>query len=355
MAIEIPELRQRLEQLLKGVDPTDQSALAAKLSEFFQYVLESYDQLDDEAKAYVDRAFEVIRDQVRAGIQQLPDGLRKRQLVRQFAIAEGDHFRAQGLLQMLESQSQVAVEIVPAARNSVVMILQWILDIMFDATRHIHRGPASFAKIGLFYWAIDELLVATHLAQRAFTNQSYAHIRTVFEILDLIELFNVQPRWAELWVGGNEKDVWNQLKPSAVRKKLGEPKVDPVYSFFSELGSHGTFRGLQARGAKVAQTEEGQRRAFRIWVGGCPMEHHVVWTNNYCVYTGLRMLVKCAKVFASFLNADEMRDVLGSAGDVTSKFFREHYIPWAKAVGLDPRPLMELIEREPWKADVPEL
>lgn len=142
---------------------------------------------------------------------------------------------------------RIDLPIIAAARATFTTILQHLLDVLFDVTRHSYEGVANFGKIGLFYWTVDELLAAFHLAQRGLTSQSYAHVRTVFEIRDKIELFEQQPKWAELWVKGTEQEVWKELRPAEVRKKLGEPKYDPIYSFFSELGVHGSFRGLQAR------------------------------------------------------------------------------------------------------------
>ncbi len=83
--------------------------------------------------------------------------------------------------------------------------LQILLDVLFDATRRTQKGTADFAKVSLSYWAVDEVLVALHLACRGFSNQAYAHIRTAFEMRDKIELFHGAPEWADLWCSGIEQ------------------------------------------------------------------------------------------------------------------------------------------------------
>jgi len=347
MAIGLRELRKKLAELLGDVDPRDLETLRARISDFYQYALENYDALDDEAKTSIDKTWEGLRAQIHAAVQAMRDGPEKRQIVRHLGIAEGIHFPADGLLGILESPTQLIEPVISAARSVSLKLLQGTLDVLFDVTRHTHKGAATFAKIGLFYWAIDELLAALHLAQRAFTNQAYAHIRTVFEILDKIELFHVQPKWAELWVSGEDREAWNELKPSEVRKKLGEPKFDPIYSFFSELGPHGTFKGLQARGARIGEVEG--RKKFKIWVGGSPIEHHIIWTNSYCVYASLATLAKCTKVFEEYVNVEEASRVLNASAEVTADFFREHYAAWAKRAGLDPKPLIDWLDAKPWK------
>ena len=349
MPITLAQLKGQLQQLLVETGNANASQLQAKVWEFMQYGIENYDELDEEAKSYVDRVFKELQKTAQAVADALPDGPEKRKMTRQLSLAGGGHFLAENLILILESPSQHAHPIVAAARQSFAQLLQKTLDVLFDATRHTYEGPANFAKIGLCYWAIDELLAAFRLAQCAFTNQSYAHIRTDSEILNLIELFDKQPKWAQLWATGNDKEVWKDLRPAAVRKKLGTPKQDPMYSFLSEHGSHGTFRGLQARSLRVDRNNAEEKKSFRIWVGGSPMVHHIVWTNSLCVYTALQLLAKCISIFSNYLNADEIKGVLETSSEITGQFFREHYVGWAKDAGLKYEPILEFLDKTPWK------
>jgi hypothetical protein len=349
MPISLAQLKGQLKQLIEESDATNASQVQGKLWEFMQYSIENYEALDEEAKSYIDRVFKGLQKAAQAVADALPDGPDKRQMVRQLSLAGGGHFLAENLISILESPSQHLSPVVTAARQAFAQLLQRTLDVLFDATRHTYKGPANFAKIGLCYWAIDELLAAVRLAQCAFTNQCYAHVRTVSEILDLLELFDKQPQWAQLWVTGDDKEVWSNLRPGAVRKKLGAPKSDPMYSFLSEHGSHGTFRGLQARSLRVDRKDGEDKKSFKVWVGGSPIMHHIVWTNSLCVYTALRLLVKCAGIFAEYLNADEIEGVLKSSGEATGRFFREHYVVWAKEAGLNYGPMVEFLDTAPWR------
>jgi hypothetical protein len=285
MTITLAQLKAQLQQLFVESESANASQLQAKFWEFIQYSIEHYDVLDEEAKSHIDRVFKGLQEAAKTLADALPDGPEKRQMMRQLSLVGGGHFLAENLIAILESPAQHVHPILAASRQTFAQLLQKALDVLFDATRHTYEGPADFAKIGLCYWAVDELLTAFRLAQCAFTNQSYAHIRTCGEILDLIELFNKQPNWAQLWTTGNDKEVWKDLKPAAVRKKLGTPKQDPMYSFLSQHGSHGTFRGLQARSLRVNRDDTGEKKSFKIWVGGSPMLPHIVGTNSLCVYT----------------------------------------------------------------------
>ena len=349
MPITLAELKDRLQQLFPDGGSGDLVDVQAKLGEFMQYSVEHYDMLDEEAKSYIDRVFQGLQKEAVARADSLPDGPEKRRILRQLSLAGGGHYQAENLIAILESTPQTTHPIIPAARQAFAQLLQRALDVLFDVTRHSHEGMVPFAQIGLCTWAIDELLAAIRLAQCAFTNQSYAHIRTVFEIMDLIELFRQQPELATLWVSGDDKKVWTELRPKAVRKKLGEPRDNPMYSFLSEHGSHGTFRGLQARSGQSRKQGDADRNKVTVWVGGSPMVHHVVWTNSLCVYTALQLLVKTTGVFANYLNEHEMSEVLQASADLLKDFFRTHYVEWAKGEGLDYETMLEFLNGEPWR------
>jgi hypothetical protein len=351
MPITLAELKERLQKVIESLDPTNQEDFARKLTDFLGYSLENYEQLDREAKEYVDRVSENFRSASQAIVDKIPDGLQKRQMQRQIGIMGGAHFPAASLIEILASPPTFSHPILTPTKTIFEKLLQNTLDVLYDATRHSHEGAANFAKIGLSYWIVDELLSAFHLAQHAFVNQSYAHIRTSYEILDLIELFDVQPDWAKLWVSENEKEIWSELKPAAVRKKLGEPKFDPMYAFFSALGSHGTFRGLQARGGGILKSDKNDRARIKLFVGGSPHVHNIVWTNSLCVHITLALLIKMSRVFASYLNAEEIKEVLLTSSKATADFFIEYFVQWAKDEGLDFKPALEFLSKAPWTLD----
>ena len=171
---------------------------------------------------------------------------------------------------------------------------------------------AGFAKISLFYLCIDELLTAFHLTQHAFVNQAYSHIRSIFENLDKIDLFHQQPEWAEIWASDNPEDrkkVRTELNPSKVRKKLGRDTFDPIYGMFSELGPHGTFRGIKSRSARKVRENE-KNPEIHLWIAGCPFEHNYIWLCSFLLYTIIKMLLKITDVYAEYLNEEEIAKIL---------------------------------------------
>lgn len=348
--ITLSQLKEKLKEQFSSISTADPAGFQSKLSEFLHFANANYDVLDPEAKSYVDRVFEGLGAMVRASVESMPESPTKRQFSRQLAVAEGKHFLADNLMKGLEAAPAAQHSILSPTRQLCMTLIQRILDILYDVTRQTHHGFAAFAKLGLSYWAVDELLVASHLAQRAFTNQAYTHIRTVYEILDKIELFHVQPEWAEVWASDDDRKVLQELRPSAVRRKLGQPKYDPVYSFFSEMGPHGTFKGLQARGVKeVSKGSETTNPRIRLWVGGCPIVHHIVWSSTACVHAVTATLLKVAEVFADDLNQEEIEAILRESIEASVAFIKEHYLGWATGVGLDCSEMVEFLNKAPWR------
>jgi pyrroline-5-carboxylate reductase len=58
-----------------------------------------------------------------------------------------------------------------------------------------------------------------------------------------------------------------------------------------------------------------------------------------------------SRVFASYLNAEEMKEVLVMASKATAYFFIEHFVQWAKDEGLDFKPALEFLSKAPWTLD----
>src|SRR5271155_1848833 len=101
MPITLAELKERLQKVVESVDPTNREDFARKLTDFLGYSLENYEQLDQEAKEYVDRVSENFRSASQAIVDKIPDGLQKRQMQRQIGIMGGAHFQAGSLIEIL--------------------------------------------------------------------------------------------------------------------------------------------------------------------------------------------------------------------------------------------------------------
>lgn len=327
----------------------DPGKFSAKLGEFIRYAFAHYESMDDEAKAYVDRAQEGIIGMIAGQIERLPDGPQRRSLVRQVALARGKHLKAEGLTRSLSAAPAYELPIIQKAEPVFFGVLQHLLDVLHDATTASHRGAAQFSAISLLFWVVDELLVAFHLAQRKYATQAYSHIRTVYDNLEKVELFYKHPEWADVWASEDEKAKLRELKPSAVRMKLGKPRFDPLYSFFSEVGTHGTFRGVQGRVAKrvKANSSDDGGIGVRVWVGGIPREDQIVMSISSCIFAVVSSLLTAVEVFHARLNEEDAARMLQTAIEQSVEFLQEHFVNWAEKNGFDVTELLYSIQKKP--------
>jgi len=130
--------------------------------------------------------------------------------------------------------------------------------------------------------------------------------------------------------------------------KLGKPKYDPVYGFFSALGPHGSFHAVQARTyRRVERSSKGNPQIYQ-WLGGCPAQHHIVFVNGAISYGIHLVMVQLVRSFGGLLNAEEAKEVLEHNAAETADHLRRYFLPWAKDNGLDVRQLEHRLQSNKW-------
>jgi hypothetical protein len=295
--------------------------------------------MDAEAKAHFDYLLEIIPNMFELGLRNVPDSPYKRKVLRAIAATRRQHHRSQDFLSRLGMPYPVSRPLVEAARPIFLEAHQSILDLLWDASQQSQEGVAQFAVLGLLYWTVDELTAAFYLAERRYTTQAYNHLRTVNDLLDKAQLFFHHPQWAEVWGSGDKKTIIKELSPGAIRRKLGKPKFDPVYGFFSELGTHGTFEALQKR---VTQTRNKNGRIqIAMRIGGTPLESEVDVVIACCIITVLSTLITIGQVYQTRLHAEEVLAILRSRLDSNIAFLQEYFVDPLLKAGIDASTLTE--------------
>jgi hypothetical protein len=146
-------------------------------------------------------------------------------------------------------------------------------------------------------------------------------------------LFFQHPKLAEVWGGGDERAIIKELSPGAIRKKLGKPKFDPVYGFFTELGTHGTFEALRKRVTQTGKKDGRAQVAMRI--GGTPWESEVDTAIACCIMTVLSTLITIAQIYATRLHAGEVVAILRSRFESKIAFLQEYFVGPRLEAGID--------------------
>lgn len=141
-----------------------------------------------------------------------------------------------------------------AAEDALVAALEHQMRLLTESGGK-GTGEAHYVIRHLIARVLSDLMVAMHLARHGYLSQAYNAVRTAYETQDLVELMFAHPEEAAKWV--NTDQGHKDFAPSAVRKRVGKPSFDEIYSHYSEL-AHPRFAGsrLSTFGKRHADTGE---------------------------------------------------------------------------------------------------
>ena len=308
------------------------------------WLFKRYDELDDEAKKYVDSVKDEIEINVRKSIPQIVDPIKKRQVIRQLAKAKGEHFDVNRFLKALESPSLDKKDSIIEAYDSTVHILQKVFDLVYDISSQKGQDSKGICIIALLHNCIDEIIVASHLVRHNYHLQAIAHLRNVIETIDKVKLFNIQPEWIAVWIEGDYKKLLRDLSPASVRKKLGSERYDPIYGLLSELGIHTGAKILLARVSIGKKRGETQREVRTMSVGGTRDEFLALITGFFLIYVVSILFNPIIKFGEGVLNQEECIGYAREAIKALHHYYEFHYLPIAEKNGLDTETYIQAIK-----------
>lgn len=304
-----------------------------------KFIREHYERFDDGARREADRIMDNViligTANARERIASIPDGAEKRQLARLVARSERAHVTAQDLMAVLEGKTSQKAEVVADCVEPFACALQACADLLFDARSVKASGKRDVVLHGLFIGLLDEVLVAFHLAQRAFVAQAYAHLRTVEEVLDAVDVLANDPGLLDEWLDAtgpeDERRVFSRIR-RRVGTGLATAESRTLYAFLSALGPHSQFRSVQSR-TVLSQDDAGERVATFSFLGS-PM--HIDAANLLTVRSAVAMAHHISRLFASSLNEDDVDKQLERSRAGLAGLVRVYLLPVAEQMDLTP-------------------
>ncbi len=268
-----------------------------------------YDEFDDAARQEADRILdgliEIGAKGARNRLANMEDGPEKRSLARMIFRSEGTHVTAYDLITVLEQKTSQTAKVVEASNEPFVSALQLCCDFLFDARMEEPSSREAVVLHGLFMGLLDELLVAFHLAQRAFSAQAYSHLRTVEEVLDAIDTLLADSALFEAWLDStaprDERVVFRDIR-QRVAQSLATDESRKLYAFLSALGPHPQFRSVQARMA-LARDQAGDKTATVYFLGS---PHQVETANVLTVRAAVALAGHIAQAFSGALHIEHV-------------------------------------------------
>lgn len=342
-------LRQQLLEYcgdLLSIQSQSSPQLNEGVKKYLEYLKVNYENLSDDAKVIADKTFNNIQDFAAETIISMPDSKEKRILKRLHSSSKGIHFQITELIKILDSPPLLKEEYSKEFRKIFIERVQNIVDLLHDVIQKTLNGNAPMAQLSLLYATVDELVAAFHLSQHYYVTQAYSHLRTILEHLDKVELFRLQPIWADTWYSKDDKIVWKELKPSQVRIKLGKPSKDWIYDFFSSLGVHSNFKAIQSRMATMVEKSAEGNPVVSIWIGGCPFEHNIVIFTTFGIYVINKVLRQVMISFENNLNHKECLELFRQSYWQEKEYIKNYFITWAKKEKLDVSTFEKHLEEE---------
>ncbi len=325
----------------KKLEEIQGEGLSQALSSFLQWMFQNYSVMDKTAQTYVDQVVDNFYHAAEKNIAAMPDSAEKRKARRSHAIGEGKHVKSEALLTQLNGPLTDHVSIELEWKKIATDGLQVIIDLLFEVQFEGNIQKAELCSLSLYYNAVDEILAAIHLSSHRYIIQANAHFRTLLETLDRIELFFKDEKWIDVWSGDDQAKIRRELSPGNIRKLLGREKSwDPLYNYYSGLGTHPSFEVFKAR---ALQKEKDPPKTATMFVGGTPLVH----LQMFCFGLGLSVIHRLASsIFnhlSRFFNNEDAIQMMDSLVDDQKKFTTEHFIPWALEEGIDVNKLKDSI------------
>jgi hypothetical protein len=288
-----------------------------RLNRLFLEAFEHYDDASPEGKAYLNRVLVGFAGMFEASLEKLPDTPDRRKMKRLLSSVKGTHFQAESLFESFPIVSDPESDRMKKALALLTRAMQVLMDTLHDATRNSHQGPGKFAIIGLYFWLLDEITVAQYLARRSYSTLAYTHLRSVMEIIDKVELFTKKPAEADIWVSGDEREIWRKLAPARVREKLGRSSSDPLYHYFSAQGSHPTFTAMQSR-VRRTNKSEGEGLTVSVLIGGIKDEPRQL---SILLYAVVLVNIGTMRAIAAFEDRLHPGDIASLVVPITDETF----------------------------------
>ncbi len=192
------------------------------------------------------------------------------------------------------------------------------------------KGVANFGTIWLAGKSIDDLNCAFHLAQQGYMAQAYSLLRSVLESEDLIELFHKDPAEADKWAEDDSPQLRTHFRAGNVRKRLGKPEHDSLYSFFCGHGSHPRFEGRHLTSYMKVDPEAGSKK-LQFNVGGKHWIKDVYGSHLYTLFLGQILLLQVWQHFGHRIS-DGLAGKALLTLDNTGQFLEAHLPEMAKQI-----------------------
>lgn len=337
------------EAMKKSLDEGTNTMLI--IGEKFGYIAKNYDTCEPELQKMYDIHVLTCKKILEDKVAKMDDSIERRELNRSIRKLNGEHHN------FLEIYNSIAIDrenkdsIIIKSKDFIHHDMQIILDLMSDV---VSCGKTvtynESLKLSLYYYIIEELTVVIYLLEHHFVNQSYTHLRSVFETLDLIELFEKDESLIELWKDNSsdeeiQKKKRNTFMPNKVREVIGKKDsiYEEIYWTLCEIGTHTTFKNIQTRTCLTLTSKENENNRFSIKLGGIPFKEDIFLCNSMLLQTISFVILSITNSYADYFLKEEIEKILDKMVEDTKKLYLEIMTDDLKKVSFDTNKLVDFL------------
>lgn len=237
----------------------------------------------------------------------------------------GDHLAHLGTREPPSTMAAIAEPL-------LVDLAERVLDLIWD---HPHRRvPENHVLRALLVSCGDEIAAALYLARHRYFIQARGHLRTVHEIAEKVELFIQDPKWIKAWASDDYRQR-RKVAPAEVRDLLGRGRHDPLYEHLCD-GAHYTFRAFQSRVKWKVPVDDPEKKRLVVMTGGTNDPEAEPLFYFHAAPQVIAVLVSSAAgLLEEGPGRDAADDLYIEVAETIIRFGREHYLPWARAAGME--------------------
>lgn len=316
----------------------------------FETVAMDYANFDPEIQKMYDAHFAVIKELLIHNIEKMEDGILKRKAKRNIRKLNNESYYFEQLISTLtvtKEKDQVLKDADVLIKNQMQVIIDLVSDVAFEEEQSKYF---DFLKITLYYYIIEELIVAKHLADQNYTSQAYTHIRSVYETIDLIDLFIKFPEYMELWVNNSDDELIQKGKrktfmPNKVREKIGthDTIYEKIYWLLCEIGTHTTYKNINSKIEIILDRDEKEKGKINLKLCGVPFREDIIFCNTMIIQTIMFVFTNLISNYEKSFLDEEIEELIDEQKNSVVEFYSSSIINELSAMGFDVKEFIEFL------------
>ena len=172
------------------------------MKNYSSWLIHNQSEMDEEASLYVDEFYKRFFSIAANNVKKMKDSPEKRKAQRIVGRGLESHQSIDQFLKAMNNEPEFKDSMYESWVSTFTDGIQIFYDFLFDIRKESQNGK-ELILCSLFHSCIDELISYIHLSKYLYFTQANAHLRTVYESIELSELFDEFPELINTWFYGD--------------------------------------------------------------------------------------------------------------------------------------------------------